>query len=258
MTHAPNHDRDSRRSVLTRRAALTGVATIGAGALLAACGESGPEGLARIGEAPTTTALSAGHVTDEVLLRTATALEYTVIDAYERLIKSGHLSGVAAALVEGFGEDHLGHAQALRAATASPVTGLSARITSLYVDPAIALIEASDQKDVDAMTLAVALETLAASTYQSFTALLSEPALRAEAMRIGAHESRHASGLVVATGGLASVLPSAEGDASMAAIPSAFGSLSSLEVNLGPPSETGSRESLILETPSLNSLEYLD
>lgn len=246
------------RDLISRRSALAGVATIGAGALLAACGETGDHSLARIGEAPTTTALSAGQVTDEVLLRTATALEYAVVDAYERMLKSGYMTAPVAALAESFGDDHLAHAEALRGATPTPVTGPSARITTLYVDPAIALIEASDQQDVDAMVFAVALETLAASTYQAFVASLSQPALRAEAMRIGAHEARHASGLVVAVGGIASVLPADDADPLMAAFPSAFGPLGNIEVTLGPTSDTGGRESLILETPSLNSFEYLD
>lgn len=245
--------------ILSRRSVVAGVATIGAGAILAACGEGGGEGLARIGEAPSTTALPAGHVTDEVLLRTATALEYSVVDAYERLIKSGYLAGPVAALAESFGQDHLSHAQSLRAATANPVSGLSSRITALYVDPAVELIEASDQSDVDAAMLACALETLAGSTYQAFVSWLSEPALRAEAMRIGAHEARHASGLaLVVGGGIEAVLPAEDASVLMAAIPSAFGPLGGIDVVLGPPSETGGRESLTLETPSLNSLEYLD
>lgn len=251
-----NHDDSSLK--LPRRAAIAGVATIGAGAVLAACGGSSSQGIARIGDAPTTTALPPAHITDEVLLRTATALEYTVIDAYERVLSAGYLGAEARALMESFGEDHLAHAQALRAATANPVSGPSARLTALYVDPAIALVEAAEDPSEDARMLAIALETLASSTYQAFVAMLSLPALRAEAMRIGAHEARHAAGLSLLSGGLASVLPAPDSSALAAAIPTVFGPLGSVEVELGPESETGSRESISMETPSLNSLEYLD
>jgi hypothetical protein len=59
--------------------------------------------------------------------------------------------------------------------------------------------------------------------------------------------------------GLAGILPSVNpdtGKANIAAVPGAFGPLTPISVTVGPVAADGSRTSLILETPSLNSLIY--
>jgi len=42
----------------------------------------------------------------------------------------------------------------------------------------------------------------------------------------------------------------------IASVPSPFGTLSSVQVRLGDPGDTGTKQTFIFETPSLNSLIY--
>jgi len=108
--------------------------------------------------------------------------------------------------------------------------------------------------------LAHALENLAAQTYQGVVTMLGDKALRQAAIGIGQDEARHAAVLAQALNpGLSGILPSVNpdtGKANVAAVPSAFGPLTPINVTVGPVQADGSRVSLILETPSLNSLAY--
>jgi hypothetical protein len=47
-----------------------------------------------------------------------------------------------------------------------------------------------------------------------------------------------------------------DGVALVATLPGAFGSLSAVQVQLGPVNDTGSRATVLMDTPSLNSLIY--
>lgn len=247
-----------------RRLLRIGGMTIGVGALLAACGEPGDTGLARIGQAPTTTALPPGDVTDQVLLRTAAALGFNIVDAYDRILATGHVSDSdTVALLERFRDDHGVRARSLSDRSQAPVTEKSDRIDSLYVTPALEAIEASADPTADSLAFAHALECLASSTHQAFVAWLTEPANRRVSIEAGAAIARNAARLaLVIRPGLAGVLPEESEDGSpvlsAAAVPSAFGSLAGVDVPLGAASDTGSREVFTFETPSLNSLEYLD
>ena len=106
------------------------------------------------------------------------------------------------------------------------------------------------------------MENLAAQTYQGVVTLLSDKALRQAAMSIGQDEARHAAVLAQALNpGIAGVLPSinqATGKPNIAAVPGAFGPLAPISVTVGPVNADGTRNALILETPSLNSLAYDD
>jgi hypothetical protein len=56
---------------------------------------------------------------------------------------------------------------------------------------------------------------------------------------------------------LAAIVPSKDpttGADNLSALPSAFGSLSSISLTIGAPNESGTKTSLSLDTPSLNSL----
>jgi hypothetical protein len=48
----------------------------------------------------------------------------------------------------------------------------------------------------------------------------------------------------------------ATGKAKIASVPSAFGSLSIIQISIGTPNSEGSKTNLSLETPSLNGLVY--
>jgi rubrerythrin len=264
-----NNNTSSSAASLNRRSFLRiGGITATSAAVLAACGGESHSDIARIGLSPETTALKTEHVTDEVLLRTAMSVEYLAIDTYNAVAKANVLTGDAASALEvakAFIADHTEHAAALEALITArggkPFKEANPRMMSLYVEPALALVVESDTPAADALAFAHALETLAASTYQGFVAQISEAALRADAMVIGAQEARHATVLAQAIRpGIEGLLPSVDdaGAALVAAVPSTFGTLAAVQVALGKPGESGSKNVLSIETPSLNSLIYVD
>ncbi|MBM3742083.1 MAG: ferritin-like domain-containing protein [Actinobacteria bacterium] len=261
-------------SQISRRELLRLSATsLASGLVLAACGkQSGVQddgAIARLGEAPSTTALAEAEVNDVVLLRTASSLEYNAIDTYTAALGLGVFKGDLAGATEiakRFREDHQNHADAVnglvRALGGKEYRCANTRINDLYLAPALALI--TDEKNpnvgIDVVALAHALENLAAQTYQGVVELISDPKLRADAIRIGQQESRHAALLAqVLNPGLAAVGPTFDettGKPKIAAIPGAFGSQTNIQLTVGAPKDDGSRTTLLLETPSLNSLIY--
>jgi rubrerythrin len=261
-------------SNISRRDALRvgGLSVFGA-AFLAACGkQSGVVESSNIlseGVVPPTTALPAGIVTDVVLLRTAASLEYNAIDTYNAVLEGGLLTGEYAKLtdaVKRFRDDHQAHADAVNqlvvASGGKAHTCANVRIDTLYIKPALALITADDNPDLskDVVALAHALENIATQTYQGVVASLVAPSLRADAIRIAQDEARHAVVLAqVLNGGYASVGPTtneATGKPNIASVPAAYGSLGTVILQAGTPSEEGVKSSLTLETPSLNGLIY--
>ena len=261
-------------SPLTRRELLRlGGLTIAGTTLLAACGKQSnvPESanIASIGEVPPTTGLPTVEVTDAVLMRTAASLEYNAIETYELVLSSGLLTGSYAKLsdaVKRFRDDHTRHADAVNGLAVQlggkAVTCGNARIRSLYIDPAVALITEDGNPDagVDVIALAHGLENLATQTYQGVVGLLSSPQLRGAAMRIGADEARHAVVLAqVLNPGYGAVGPTTNettGKPNVASVPMAFGSQSSVQVTIGAPNADGVKTTVAMETPSLNSLVY--
>ena len=258
----------SRRELLR----LSGL-SLASGLVLAACGKQ--EGIiddgaiARLGEAPSTTALAEAEVTDQVLLRTAASLEYNLIDTYTAALGLGVFTGELAGATEvakRFRDDHQAHADAVnglvRALGGKEHRCANVRINDLYINPALALI--TDDKNLniglDVIALAHALENLAAQTYQGVVELISDPKLRADAIRIGQQESRHAALLAqVLRPGIAAMGPTFDaitGKPNIAAIPMAFGSQANIQLIVGAPKADGTRTTLLLETPSLNSLVY--
>jgi len=225
----------SRRELLR----LSGL-SLASGLVLAACGKQtgvvDDGAIARLGESPSTTALAEAKVTDEV-------------DVAKR-----------------FREDHQEHADAvnslIRAVGGKEHRCANVRINDLYLSPALALItdDKNENVGVDVIALAHALENLAAQTYQGVVELISDPKLRADAIRIGQQESRHAALLAqVLNPGIASMGPTnnpTTGKPNIAAIPAAFGSQANIQLTIGAPKADGSRTTLLLETPSLNSLVY--
>jgi hypothetical protein len=127
-----------------------------------------------------------------------------------------------------------------------------------YGQTALDLI-ASGKLPEDTLALTLAVETLIASTYQYFVSLTAEPALRAGMVQLGGRSSRRAAvAAQLINGGTVGFAPANDKDgvALVATLPSAFGSLSSVQVKLGPENETGSRTTVLMDTPSLNSLIY--
>ena len=259
ITEAARNNAFSRRTLLR-----TSGITLTAGVLLAACSKKISTGsLPRIGESPTTTMMPEGLVTDEVLLRTAMSVEYNAIDTYATVIDAKIFKTGTNDILKRFSEDHAAHADALsgliKQLNGSPYNKANPNVTSLYINPALELVTASDDPVTDALVLAHALETLAAETYQAFVVMLADPALRSAAMSIADQEARHTVVLAQAIRpGLAGLVPGTNdsGKPLVAAIPSAFGSLSTIPIAIGKPNESGNKTTLVLETPSLNSFIY--
>jgi rubrerythrin len=311
-----NARRDTPFLAWNRRQFLraSGLTVVGGG-ILAACGPSNSGEVPRIGTVPPTTALVDEPVTDVVLLRTATSLEYNALYVYESVASLGVLDELKTAITERFAQDHGAHAEATAALTTQlggePYRCPNPRLQSIYVEPAMRLIlgskaaadllgiEEPDGAEIpestdaltDILVLADALESLAAATYQALVPAFNDKALRAEAMRIGAQEAQHASLLgtlinptqLIAVDGV-SLPPSAEPATTTTApavglpttvagpdtteapavqavipifaVPTTFGSLAPIQVQLGAPNEADIRATVNLETPSLNALMY--
>lgn len=244
-----------------------------AGVVLAACGKQAnvpeSENVISVGVPAPKVTLPNVEVNDIVLLRTAASLEYNAIDTYDAAIGLGVFSGAFAAagdIAKRMRDDHKGHADAINRLIADldgePFTCGNPRINEVYISPALSLItdEANENPALDVVVLAHALENLAAQTYQGVVTMLSDKKLRQAAITIGQDEARHAAVLAQALNpGLAGILPSVDattGRANVAAVPGAFGPLTPINVTVGPVAADGSRTSLNLETPSLNSLIY--
>ena len=244
-----------------------------AGMVLAACGKQAnvpeSENVSAVGVPPPTKSLPTVEVNDIVLLRTAASLEFNAIETYEAALGLGVFTGSFAAagdIAKRMRDDHLGHAEAINGLITqlkgAPFTCGTPRLSEIYISPALALItdEANENPALDVVVLAHALENLAAQTYQGVVTLLSDKTLRQAAISIGQDEARHAAVLAQALNpGLAGILPSVDeltGKPKVAAVPGAFGPLTPITVTVGPLNADGSRNSLILETPSLNSLMY--
>lgn len=244
-----------------------------AGMVLAACGKQAnvpeSENVSAVGVPPPTKSLPTVEVNDIVLLRTAASLEFNAIETYEAALGLGVFTGSFAAagdIAKRMRDDHLGHAEAINGLITQlkgePFTCGNPRLSEIYISPALALItdEANENPALDVVVLAHALENLAAQTYQGVVTLLSDKTLRQAAISIGQDEARHAAVLAQALNpGLAGILPSVDeltGKPKVAAVPGAFGPLTPITVTVGPLNADGSRNSLILETPSLNSLMY--
>ena len=230
-------------------------------AVLAACSSSSPS-IARIGESPTTVKLEDLAVTDVVLLRTAMSMETMAAAMLSDSAVTSLASKESASIIAAFAADHTSHLEDLRvlitARNGEPYSETNAKLMQAYGQTALDLI-ASGKLPEDTLALTLAVENLIASTYQYFVSLTAEPALRAAMVGLGGLSSRRAAvAAQLINGGTVGFAPAddKDGNALVATLPSAFGSLSSVQVKLGPENETGSRTTVLMDTPSLNSLIY--
>ncbi len=247
----------------SRRAMLTTGGVAAGAAFLAACSSSSSNTVTRLGSAPTTAMLEDAAVTDVVLLRTAMSVETMIANLYSDAAVTSLADSTMAPIVSAYAAAHKAHlgglSSAISARGGAAYDGTNEKLMLAYGQSALDLIaEGKDKTDVHA--IALALETLAAATYQYFVSMTSEKALRAEMMRLGASSSRRAA--VVAqlinsgTQGFAPGLDK-NGVATVATLPSSFGALSAIQVTLGPVNpESGTRAVVLMDTPSLNSLIY--
>ena len=261
-------------STFTRRELLrmSGI-SLASGLVLAACGKQAgvvdDNAITILGQSPVTTPLADAEVTDAVLLRTAASLEYNAIETYTTALDLGVFTGdlrKVAEIAKRFSADHKDHADAVNSLAvklgAKEFRCSNTRISESYILPALKLITANDNPNqaIDIVALAHAVENLAAQTYQGVVAMLTDPMLRADAIRIGQQEARHAAILAqILNPGLKNVGPTSDtktGKPNIAAVPTEFGSLANIQLVIGKPKPDGTRTTLLLETPSLNSLIY--
>jgi hypothetical protein len=201
-----------------RRFLVVSGAGAAAVALIAACGEqeSGDAGIARVGEAPSTTALPTAVVTDAVLLRTASSMEHTIIAMYDRVLEGGDQTLVAEesrTYFTQFRENHVAHAETFARLTTEaggePWSCPNPRLETIVVTPVFDAINgkaaegetaatpASDDPERDVLSFAHAMESMAGASYQALVGMLSVPALRMEAIKVAAAVVRHASALAL-------------------------------------------------------------
>lgn len=241
----------------------TSGALVAGGAVLAACGTTPT--VTRIGETPTIPKLTEATVSDAALLRTAMSVEKMVANMLSDSRLTGLADKTSAPIIAAFAAAHNAHLTALApmvtAHGGQPYNEPNEKLMVAYGEPALALI-AEGKKAVDVLALTLALETLVAGTYQYFVALATEPALRAEMMRFGAKSSRRAAvASQLIDGGIKAFGQQFDDQGilipgTIATFPAAFGSLSSVQVSLGAENEVGTRATILMDTPSLNSIIY--
>jgi hypothetical protein len=230
-------------------------------AVLAACSSTKPP-VARIGESPTTVKLEDLAVTDLVLLRTAMSMETMAAAMLSDSGVTALASNDSASVIAAFATDHTSHLEDLRvlisARNGEAYSETNTKLMQAYGQTALDLV-ASGKLPADVLALTLAVETLIAGTYQYFVSLTAEPALRADMVRLGARSSRRAAvAAQLINGGTVGFAPAIDekGVALVATLPGAFGSLSAVQVQLGPVNEVGTRTTVLMDTPSLNSLIY--
>lgn len=252
-----NNSRISRRSLIVNGSGLAA-----AGAVLAACSTPDP-GLARIGDAPTTTALPDVSVTDVVLLRTLQSVENLAVDALSDPGIAGKGDSKTKAALAAFVDGHKSNLSRLAGLVSArggdSVTEANPKLSANYLDKAKELIAGSDEPETDVLSFVTALEAMIAGTYQAFVAWANEPALRSQMMSLALDPAQYsAAAAQMIRGGAKGIVPAKDDNGAdlVATVPSAFGPLSAFAATLGKPNEAGVKASLGLETPSLNSLEY--
>ena len=194
---ATTEDRAQLLGLPARRAFLTGGAAVAAVGVLAACGGPPKEQVAVTGGIPpktdsSTTTVPGSAEDDLVLLATAQSIEILAVDVYQKALDSGLL--VTPAIAETarlFQRQHTEHGVALgdslEQLDAEEVRAPNEYVNTNVIEPALETL--TDEMSV--VTLALAVENLAASTYVKAAGILTTPELREAIMSIGGVEARH-------------------------------------------------------------------
>jgi hypothetical protein len=199
----------ARRRFLGAALGLVGVAALDA----CSGGRGAPDPRRTIGAAPgapttlpptTTTSrtLPPEVAVDVVILRTASSIEHYAAGVYTRLAGTGLLtsSGITDA-IRFFADHHSAHGAIFEGATAraggTPFTQANPALSGPIESQLQAL-----RTEADAVKLAYGVEALAAATYASNAAQMSDPALVPLIAGIGAVEGRHLAVLGTYLGGL--------------------------------------------------------
>lgn len=195
--------------------------TVAAGALMAACGNPAASAgeVGRVGTGATAPTLLDPIIDNSVLLRTSASIEWSIADAYQRMLDAGHLAvasptfpdlGDQSDLVSGYLDHHRKSAETFNAlaqeAGGEAWTCSNPRLDSAFIEPVFARVEdgaaatdvakeiaPSDDPTRDMINLVVTLELLSAATSQALVQQVTEASFRAEAMRLAVRSSRQAA-----------------------------------------------------------------
>lgn len=234
-------------AALSRRRALrVGGFSVAMGAVLAACAKHGaaPE-VPLSGEGATTTALPDQVVDTVALLRTASSIEYVAVDVYrtaiDTVLQSADLEEVAAMFLR----HHFDHAKLFDGLVtglgSTPYTKANPAIVKNVVEPNLATLKA----DEDVVRFALALEGIAAATYQAFVPLLDRATQRQAIMTVAAVEARHGAALasllpgsIPVTGFIAgdSTTPPTTAEGAPAPVVQVAGAFGQVAASIGPNS----------------------
>ncbi len=257
----------------SRRDALKlGGMTLSLGAIVAACGEDrgGDTDPGRVGNAPVVTPPPEYPIDDAVRLRTASSLELSGVALYEQVLELGLFPSAQVPLIERLIANHAATAEVMAALTAgdgaTPYRCTNNWILDREVAPVLVAIGESDQPAIDVFTLAISFENIAVATHQELSGQLTTSEQRVATAQAAALNARHAAWLAIQAGGTqAYVSPTleggeveltAEGVLPQYAITSRFGSLTAIELIVGPADENGTRGKFTLRTPAENALIY--
>lgn len=257
----------------TRRDALKfGGLTLSLGAIIAACGDDrgGDDDPGRVGIAPAVTEPESYPVDDAVLLRTASSLEFSGVEMYETVLGLGLVASAQVPLIDRLIADHAETgaemAQLTEGEGATPWRCSNNWILQRELAPALAAIEESDQPEVDAVTLAISFENMAAATHQEITAALTTAEQRVATATAAALSSRHSAWLAIQAGGAEQYIsPELVGGEielnefdvlPQYAVNRQFGSLTPVEMIVGPPDQNGTRPKFTIRTPADNAYIY--
>jgi hypothetical protein len=249
--------------------------SVAAAAVLAACGKPHKALVPQVGLTPSTSGLPDQVIDDIVLLRTASSLEHSAVNAYQKVLDGNLLPAELVAAAKLFQDHHREHASIFEKATkdagGQAFTDPNPVIDKNIVAVALDALSKSASANDDAVRFAHALESIAAGTYQSVVPTLTKPALRAAAMSVGGVEARHAA--VIAKfvksdgGGILPGLTTAAATTTTAAskggptteakltivavfqVPGSFGSLAAVPVTLNATN-------LSIDIPGPNSFMY--
>ncbi|MEP6661906.1 MAG: ferritin-like domain-containing protein [Acidimicrobiales bacterium] len=191
--------RDEAARFTRRKLFTVGGFTVATAAVLAACKKKAvPPVIPSSGSPDSVDKPPAQVIDDIVLLRTASSLEHTVVDAYQFALDSGLLPSAASPAVTTFQDHHRKHAASFEQATATAGGEAFTKRNDIVWNALIAPQITKDSKgavavddEQSALEFVYSLESVAAATYQAMVPVLSKPALRQAVMAAAGVDSRH-------------------------------------------------------------------
>jgi hypothetical protein len=181
-----------------RRILVAGGFSVAAAAVIAACAsDPAKPQVPQAGIAPSTTGLPDQVVTDEVMLRTCSSLEHSLVAAYNTILGLATIKPETAAMVRNFATHHTAHASYYENLTrdigGQPFTGPNSAFDANIVTPALQSMAQANNDPADIQWFVYGMENVAAGSFQLFVQSITKAAVRANVMTVGGVEARHAA-----------------------------------------------------------------